>query len=93
MAQAITYTHYFRIWAWLVGLVFLSVLASGLFPRGGALVVIFAAAWVKAALVALYYMHLKYERWQLAALVIIPLVLMIGLTLTLFPDIVVGHGK
>jgi cytochrome c oxidase subunit 4 len=93
MARAVAYTHYFRIWVWLVGLVFLSVLASGLLPRGGALMIIFAAAWVKAVLVALYYMHLKYERWQLAALALIPLLLIIGLAVTLVPDIVIGHGK
>lgn len=93
MAQTVTYTHYFRIWVWLVGLVLLSVLASMLFPKGGALVVIFTAAWVKAVLVALYYMHLRYERWQLAALVLVPLLLVIGLTFTLFPDIGVGYGK
>lgn len=93
MAQTVTYTHYFHIWVWLVGLVLLSVLASTLFPPGGASVIIFAAAWVKAVLVALYYMHLKYERWQLTALVLVPLLLIIGLTFTLFPDIGIGYGK
>ncbi|MCS6925352.1 MAG: cytochrome C oxidase subunit IV family protein [Candidatus Binatia bacterium] len=93
MAQTVTYTHYFRIWVWLVGLVLLSVFAGTLFSEGGALVVIFAAAWAKAVLVALYYMHLKYERWQLAALVLVPLLLMIGLAFTLFPDIGIGYGK
>jgi caa(3)-type oxidase subunit IV len=85
------YTHYFRIWVWLLGLMITSVVASFLLPKSVALVLVFAVAWAKAVLVALYYMHLKYEKWQLAALVIIPLLLLIGLTLPLVPDIVLGR--
>jgi caa(3)-type oxidase subunit IV len=85
------YTHYFRIWVWLLGLMIASVVAGFLLPKSIALVLVFAVAWAKAVLVALYYMHLRYEKWQLAALVIIPLLLLIGLTLTLVPDIVLGR--
>lgn len=82
------YAGYFRIWLWLMALVLLSLFASWTLPRTVALLLIFAVAWTKAVLVALYYMHLKYEKWQLATLIIIPLLLVIGLTFTLLPDLV-----
>ena len=82
------YASYFRIWVWLVTLGIVSVFARWSLPRSTALLLIFSVAWTKAVLVALYYMHLKYEKWQVATLVIIPLLLVIGLTFTLFPDIV-----
>jgi len=85
------YAGYFWIWVWLIGLATVSVLASWVLPRSVALLLIFAVAWIKAVLVALYYMHLKYEKWQVGVLVVIPLLLVIGLTLTLFPDIVFGR--
>lgn len=82
------YAPYFRIWVWLVGLVIVSVLASWVLPRAVGIFFIFGVAWVKAVLVGLHYMHLKSEKWQLCSLIIIPLVLVVGMTLTLFPDIV-----
>ena len=84
--------NYFLIWVWLVVLAVVSVLFTLVLPRSAAIFLIFAVAWVKAVLVALNYMHLRYERWQLYALAIIPLLLVTGLTFALFPDIVFGHG-
>jgi caa(3)-type oxidase subunit IV len=86
--QEAAYAKYFRIWAWLIGLAVVSVLGASVLPRAAAIFVIFAAAWVKAVMVALNYMHLKYERWQLCALAVVPLVLLVVLALALFPDIV-----
>lgn len=83
--------NYFLIWVWLVVLAVVSVLTTLILPRSAAIFLIFAAAWMKAVLVALNYMHLRYEKWQLYALVIVPLALVVGLTFTLFPDIVFGH--
>jgi caa(3)-type oxidase subunit IV len=74
-----------------MALVILSVVASWTLPRSAALLLIFAVALVKAVLVALYYMHLKYEKWQLATLLIVPLLLVIGLAVTLYPDLVFRH--
>jgi caa(3)-type oxidase subunit IV len=84
--------NYFLIWVWLVVLAIVSVLFTLVLPRSAAIFLIFAVAWVKAVLVALNYMHLKYEKWQLYALAIVPLLLVVGLTFALFPDIVFGHG-
>ena len=50
-----------------------------------ALLVIFAV-W-KAALVAMHFMHLKFERRTLAIVAIIPFVLCVFLILMLLPDI------
>ena len=50
-----------------------------------ALLVIFAV-W-KAALVAMHFMHLKFERRTLAVVAIIPFVLCVFLILMLLPDI------
>lgn len=51
----------------------------------GSLLVILAV-W-KAALVAMYFMHLKFERKTLAVIAIVPFVLCLLLILTLLPDI------
>ena len=51
----------------------------------GALLVILAV-W-KAALVAMYFMHLKFERKTLAMIAIVPFVLCLFLILMLLPDI------
>jgi cytochrome c oxidase subunit 4 len=77
------------VWWWLVGLGLASVLVSTLLPVPHALVVglIFAAAVVKAVLVALYYMHLRFERLLIYALVLVPLVFLAVLLLVLLPDI------
>jgi cytochrome c oxidase subunit 4 len=44
------------------------------------------AVW-KAALVAMYFMHLKFERKTLAMIAIVPFVLCLFLILMLLPDI------
>jgi cytochrome c oxidase subunit IV len=51
----------------------------------GALLVILAV-W-KAALVAMYFMHLKFERKTLAMIAIVPFILCLFLILMLLPDI------
>ena len=68
------------------------VLASYL-PLGRPAVVglIFTIAAVKALLVALYYMHLKFERGVIYAMAIVPVVLVVILTFLLFPDFVFHH--
>ena len=80
--------NYITIWYWLVGLVLVSVLISALpLPHGLVLALIFAAAVVKAALVALYYMHLRFEQLLIYALVFVPLMFFMLLVLVLFSDI------
>jgi len=62
-------------------------------PLGRTLVIalIFAIAGIKAVLVALNYMHLKSENRLIYVMAIVPVVLVVALTLILFPDIVFRH--
>jgi cytochrome c oxidase subunit 4 len=91
MATRVTAHHhpnYVAIWYWLVGLALISVLVSALpLPHGLVLVLIFAAAFTKAVLVALYYMHLRFERLLIFLLVFAPLLGFVILVLVLFADI------
>ncbi len=83
--------NYFLIWVWLMVLVVVSVVASLILPKSLASFLIFAVAGIKALLVILNYMHLKYEKPLIYAFVIVPLLFALILTLLLFPDFVF-HG-
>jgi len=80
--------NYFVIWLWLMGLVIVSIAASFVLPKSAALFLIFFVAMLKALLVVLNYMHLKYEKPVLYALVIVPFLIVIVLIFALFPDFV-----
>ena len=80
--------NYFAVWIWLVGLVIVSVVASSVLPKSAAVLLIFAVAAVKALLVALNYMNLKYEKPLLYALAIVPLLIVAVLIFALFSDFV-----
>ena len=70
---------YLWVWMWLAGLMLLGV-AFSTFPISKRTIVlaILGLSTVKAILVALYYMHLKFDRRLLSLVAIFPLVL-IGL--------------
>ena len=80
--------HYLIIWVWLLALVVGAVAAASLLPKLQAMVLIFAAAIIKALLVARNYMHLKNERVIIYAMVLVPLAFVIILLFALFPDFV-----
>ncbi|HAM41026.1 MAG TPA: hypothetical protein DDX89_00300 [Candidatus Omnitrophica bacterium] len=67
---------YVVIWGWLAGLMLASVLLSGA-PITARTVawMVFGLSTIKAGLVALYYMHLKFDRQWLWVVVGFPLVL------------------
>ena len=73
---------YLWIWAWLAGLMALSVIASEL-PLAHGLVawIILGFSTVKAVLVALYYMHLKQDRKVLSFVAAFPLMLILAAVL------------
>lgn len=81
--------NYVAIWGWLVALLIVGLAASFL-PGARALAValIFAAAVAKALLVALNYMHLRFEPRLIYAIAIIPVLFVLGLMVALFPDFV-----
>jgi len=88
MRSAHTHPNYVLVWYWLLGLALASVLLSALpLSHTVMVVLVFAAATVKALLVALYYMHLRFEHWLLCLLALVPLGLFGILLLVLFPEI------
>ncbi len=84
--------NYVAVWAWLVILLGLS-LASVFLPFSQTVTVtlIFVIAAVKAFLVAVNFMHLKFEQWLVRLIALVPLALFIIMTLTLIPDIAHHH--
>ena len=79
--------NYLGVWVWLAALMLLSVFASYL-PAPAVLVlgVILTLSLIKAILVAVYYMHLKFEPRILLLVVICPLVLAGVLVFGVLPD-------
>jgi caa(3)-type oxidase subunit IV len=81
--------RYLVVWVWLLGLMTLSLVMGALpVARGAAVTLMFTVAVVKAVLVALQFMHLRVEAWLIYAIAVVPVVLVIGLMLALFPDFV-----
>ena len=86
--------NYMKIFYWLCALTAIEILFA-LIPNGPyysnwfqGFLLILTAVW-KAALVALYFMHLKYEKRILGAIAMIPLVLMVMALIFLLNDITV----
>ena len=76
------------IWVWLLllvvaGVAVLAIPISHLF----AVVLIFLVAAVKAALVLRHYMHVRRQPFMIYAMLGIPVLLAIAMTLVLIPDI------
>ena len=86
--------NYLMVLVWLtivtaieVGAVFLHM------PRSVFIGFLLITAFIKALLVALYFMHLKFEGWLMWAVIITPLVIAPIYLLILFPDIVIGYWR
>ncbi len=81
--------NYVAIWGWLVALMAIGVAASSLpGARALAVMLIFATAVTKALLVALNYMHLRFEPRLIYAIAIVPVLFVLILVTVLFPDFV-----
>ena len=80
---------YLAIYGWLIGLtVFeVGVVLAG-WPQDAIVTILIATALAKALLIALYFMHLKFDRPLVWLLPGIPVVLGIMFVLALFPDVV-----
>jgi len=89
MAQAHTEPNYMAVFYWLAALTAIEIAVVYL-PIAKLLIVILliGLALSKASLVALYFMHLKFERRTLFLIAITPALLCAFLVLMLFPD----HG-
>ena len=88
MESAENRRHYIAIWLWLVVLVGAGLLASALrVPKIAVLLLVFGIAVVKASMVMRDYMHLKSETLIIHVIALVPILLIIGLALTMIPDI------
>ncbi len=78
---------YFKIFWWLLALTIIEV-AVIFMPLARVLIAILLVglALSKAALVAMYFMHLKFERTTLGLIAVTPLVLCVLLAFALLPD-------
>ena len=83
---------YVKIWVWLMVLFAVGLLVIDLpfLVRQTVLVLLFAIALAKAVLVTRYYMHLRGEHLLILTIAGVPVVLVIGMVLTLIPDIILG---
>ena len=80
--------NYMGIFWWLLGLTLLELGVIYVpIHRVAIIVLLVVLAVTKAALVALYFMHLKFERTTLGLIALSPFVLCVFLILMLLPDI------
>ncbi len=85
---------YYKILGWLTLLTLLEIFWAGWFVEARGLLVAGLAlmAGIKAAMVALYYMHLKYEGKLLWAVIIFPLILVVVMISGFLPDAASPYG-
>ncbi len=79
---------YMNIFWWLLGLTIVEVAVA--IPEYSIVlkaILLIGLASAKAALVAIYFMHLKFERKTLAAIVITPFIICVFLVIMLMPDL------
>ena len=88
MATAHAEPNYMGVFWWLLALTIIEI-AVIYTPLAKLIIVILLVglALSKAALVALYFMHLKFERLPLGLIAVTPLILCIFLIFMLSPDI------
>ncbi|MDE0423934.1 cytochrome C oxidase subunit IV family protein [Candidatus Poribacteria bacterium] len=82
---------YFKIFWWLLALTIIEVAVA--IPEYSIVlkaILLIGLASSKAALVAIYFMHLKFERKTLAAIVITPFLICVFLVIMLMPDLTAG---
>lgn len=94
MAEEHKDTNYMAIFWWLLALTILEVLAAiSPIGQGAKATLLVVMALAKAILVAMYFMHLRFETRTLAAIVVTPLVLCVFLLVMLFPDMLTNPSQ
>lgn len=87
-AHAHPQPNYMGVFWWLVALTIAEVaVAYTHMPKLIMVILLVGMAFTKAAMVALYFMHLKFERSTLTLIALTPLILCVFLILMLLPDI------
>lgn len=96
MAQAATIKapNYLAVFGWLVGLTIFEVAITYFnLDRATLATMLIASSIGKAALVVLYFMHLRHEVRFILTMIIVTTLLATVFVLGLFPDIVIGYWK
>jgi caa(3)-type oxidase subunit IV len=83
--------NYWAIWGWLLVLTIAEVIAAVIrvgpgYPQPAKVSLLVSMALTKAALVALYFMHLRFEKRTLGLIALTPLFLCVFLLFMLLPD-------
>ena len=79
---------YFRIFWWLLALTIIEVaVAIPEYAVALKAILLIGLACSKAALVAIYFMHLKFEKRTLAIIVLTPFIICVFLVIMLMPDL------
>jgi caa(3)-type oxidase subunit IV len=92
MEQTHSEPNYMAVFVWLAALTVLEVIAVYLpLTRLALAAILVALAFTKAALVALYFMHLKFERRTMLLVAVTPVLLCVFLMLMLIPDGIMKH--
>ena len=80
--------NYIAIWIYLGVLTVLElIVAYAPIPKAAMVGLLIGLAWTKAVLVAMYFMHLRFERRTLALIACVPIMLVTFLTFMLVPDL------
>ena len=92
MQQAHAEPNYIGVFIWLAALTVLEVVAVYLpLTRLALAAILVALAFTKASLVALYFMHLKFERRTMLLVAVTPVALCVFLMFMLIPDGIMKH--
>ena len=87
MADTHAEPNYISIFWWLLALTILEIAAIYMpIARLAVIILLVGFALAKAALVAMYFMHLRFERFTLAMIAVTPLIICLFLILMLLPD-------
>ncbi len=87
MADTHAEPNYMTIFWWLLALTILEIGVIYLdIHRMFVIILLVGFALAKAALVAMYFMHLKFEKATLAMIAVTPLIICVFLILMLLPD-------
>jgi cytochrome c oxidase subunit IV len=80
--------NYIAIWIYLGVLTVMElIVAYAPIPKAVMVGLLIGLAWTKAVLVAMYFMHLRFERRTLAIIACVPILLVTFLTFMLVPDL------
>ena len=94
MQQAHAEPNYIAVFIWLAALTVVEVVAVYLpLTRLALAAILVVLAFTKAALVALYFMHLKFERRTMLLVAVTPIILCVFLMFMLIPDGIMKHRQ